>query len=422
MLLVKNAKLVIGEDFSEENGKYSDIFVIRDILIKDGIIIEIEDEIKEENIIVHSHEYKVYDAQYNLVIPGLIDPHTHMRDPGLTHKEDFVTGSMAAARGGVTTFLDMPNTNPPTVTYENLILKRENSHNRSYVDYGFHFGGSRIDNSSEIKKAVSSVASTKIFLNMSTGDMLVEDFTTLENLFKESNIVSVHAEEDKVALALELAEKFNKPLYLCHLSTKEEVKLLKEAKERGVEVYGEVTPHHLFLNTENYLDGMNDKLLRMRPELKSKEDNIALLQALSEGIIDTVGTDHAPHLLEEKLARTTYGIPGVEHSLEIMLKAYQSGNITLFRLVSAMSSKVAEIFGIKNKGELTTGFHGDFVVVNLHDVYTINNNHVISKCGWTPWNEFHTGGKVIATFLRGQKVYEEGKFYEGFGEEIEYGN
>jgi dihydroorotase len=164
-----------------------------------------------------------------------------------------------------------------------------------------------------------------------------------------------------------------------------------------------------------------DKLLRMRPELKSREDNIALLQALADGTIDTVGTDHAPHTLDEKLARTTFGIPGVEHSLEIMLKAYNSGAITLFRLISSMSSKPAEIFGIKNKGELSLEFDGDITVVSLHDMYIINNKQVVSKCNWTPWNGVHSGGKVLATFVRGHKVYENGNFFEPVGEEIEYG-
>lgn len=189
---------------------------IKDILVEKGKIVKIYrcSEVEELDI------DEIIDMDGNWVLPGVIDVHTHMRDPGLSYKEDFETGSKACAKGGVTTFIDMPNTVPNTTTKEILDAKESNSKNRSYVDYGFHFGGSKLDNSEEIRKVRDRVASTKIFLNMSTGDMLVEEEKVLENLFKESKIISVHAEEEMVDKAIDLARKFRKPLYLCHLSKK----------------------------------------------------------------------------------------------------------------------------------------------------------------------------------------------------------
>lgn len=393
-LLIKNAKIVQNKD-SE---------VIRDILVEDGIIVSIEKNIEETGC-------QVFDAQKKYVIPGVIDAHTHMRDPGLCHKEDFITGSRAAARGGVTTFLDMPNTLPLTSSQAELEKKIANCKGRSYVDYGFHFGGVKSDNSSEVKKTVSQVASTKIFLNESTGDMLIENSQTVENLFRESRIVSVHAEGKKVQEAIQAAEKFKKPLYLCHLSTEEEILMLKQGKLSGLEIYGEVTPHHLFLTASDRDRSERDNfLLRMKPELKNSKDCDALWKALAEGIIDTVGTDHAPHTLEEKFSKTTFGIPGVENSLELMLKGVSQGKISMERLIQVMCSNPAKIFNIPKKGKIEVGYHGDFVVLNMEDHSPFRDEEVISKCGWTPYHGMERGGRVETTILRGNIVYNKGVF------------
>ncbi|MGL4211203.1 MAG: dihydroorotase, partial [Cetobacterium somerae] len=305
---------------------------IKDILVEKGKIVKIYrcSEVEELDI------DEIIDMDGNWVLPGVIDVHTHMRDPGLSYKEDFETGSKACAKGGVTTFIDMPNTVPNTTTKEILDAKESNSKNRSYVDYGFHFGGSKLDNSEEIRKVRDRVASTKIFLNMSTGDMLVEEEKVLENLFKESKIISVHAEEEMVDKAIDLARKFRKPLYLCHLSKKSEVEKLRAAKKEGLKIYGDVAPHHLFLDSS-----MANSLLIMKPELKSKEDNEALWLGIEDGTIDTIGTDHAPHTLEEKNSKTTYGIPGVENSLEMMLKELNK-KIDMKTLQKVMSENPAK--------------------------------------------------------------------------------
>ena len=385
---------------------------IKDILVEKGKIIKIYrcSEVEELDI------DEIVDMDGNWVLPGVIDVHTHMRDPGLSYKEDFETGSKACAKGGVTTFIDMPNTVPNTTTKEILDAKESNSKNRSYVDYGFHFGGSKLDNSEEIRKVRDRVASTKIFLNMSTGDMLVEEEKVLENLFKESKIISVHAEEEMVDKAIDLARKFRKPLYLCHLSKKSEVEKLRAAKKEGLKIYGEVAPHHLFLDSS-----MANSLLIMKPELKSKEDNDALWLGIEDGTIDTIGTDHAPHTLEEKNSKTTYGIPGVENSLEMMLKELNK-KIDMKTLQKVMSENPAKIFGIAGKGKIEVGYDADLVVVDLNNKEIIKNEDVISKCAWTPYSGIVGGGKVLLTMVRGHIVYDGKNFIEKIGEGVNYKN
>lgn len=403
-MLVKNCKLVV------ENNQE----IIRDILIEDGVITKID-----ENIQAEGHE--IVDAQSNYVLPGIIDVHTHMRDPGLTHKEDFTSGSKACARGGVTTFIDMPNTIPVTVTEKALMDKKDMMVGRSYVDYGFHFGGSKKDNSEEIKKVLDKVASTKIFLNMSTGDMLIEDEKVVENIFRESKIISVHAEEGMVEKAIEFCKKYDKELYLCHLSKASEIELLKQAKAEGVKVFGEVTPHHLFLNVDDVNATERSKmLLRMKPELKEKSDNEALWKALADGTLDSVGTDHAPHLIEEKLAKLTYGVPSVENSLEMMLNGVKENRITFERLIEVMCKNPAKIFKIKNKGDIAVGYDGDLVIVDINDNSPIKDDKVITKANWTPFENCNRGGRVLTTILRGEIVYNKGNFNGIHGREVKY--
>lgn len=398
-MLIKNCKLLV--DGKEE---------IKDILIENGKISKIYKCTDEEEFEID----EIIDADLNYVLSGIIDVHTHMRDPGLTHKEDFETGSMACAKGGVTTFIDMPNTIPNTTTKEILLVKEGNSEGRSYVDYGFHFGGSRLDNSEEISKVRDRVASTKIFLNMSTGDMLVEEEKILENLFRESKIISVHAEEEMVERAIDLARKFKKPLYLCHLSKASEVELLKNAKKEGLEVYGEVAPHHLFFTEK---DASN--LLLMKPELKTEADVKALWEALKDGTLDTIGTDHAPHLLSEKEERKTYGVPGVENSLEMMLTSLDKG-LSLEKIQELMSANPAKIFNIANKGKIEVGYDADLVVIDLKAKRVIKNDEVVSKCGWTPYAGLTTGGTVVGTFVRGKLVYDGQNFINKNGRGVEY--
>lgn len=405
-MLIKNCKL-INADNSE---------TIKDILIENNLFTRIEDKI--ENISCH----EIVDANYNYVLPGIVDVHAHMRDPGLTQKEDFQSGSMACARGGITTFIDMPNTVPNTTNYELLMEKKDNAIGNSYVDYGFYFGGSKSNNSSEIPKITSITAATKVFLNVSTGDMLVEDENILEEIFKNSKMVAVHAEEEMVAKAIEIARKTGTPLYLCHLSKASEVVQLANAKKEGLKIFGEVTPHHLFLNKDDVVKNeRSNLLLRMKPELKEKSDNEALWKGLADGIIDTIGSDHAPHLISEKLEKTTFGVPSIEHSLEMMLNGIKENRISFKRLTEVMSKNPAQIMKIKNKGQIKVGYDGDLVIIDILDNSPISQDKIISKSGWTPYETKNRGGKVITTILRGNIVYSNGNFSKNrIGVEVKY--
>ena len=389
-----------------------------------SIIIENEKikKIDLDNNYLNYKDDNIIDANYNYVISGIIDPHVHMRDPGLTHKEDFNSGSKAAARGGVTTFLDMPNTIPNTISKENLLSKKSMMIGKSYVDYGFHFGGSKTDNSDDIKDIINDAASTKIFFNASTGNMLVEDDKILEKLFEVSKIVTVHAEDKMVDKAISIAKKTNTPLYLCHLSLESEINSLKKAKDSGMIIYGEATPHHLFLNIEDV--NKNDKnkmLLRMKPELREKKDNEALWKAILDGTIDTIGTDHAPHLISEKMEKLTFGIPSVEHSLELMLKKVNDNTIDLQLLTKIMTENTSKIFGINNKDLLQENYDADFVIVDLNDNSEIEEKDIITKAAWSPYLGFKRGGKVLTTIVRGNIVYNNGVFSDTIiGKEISY--
>ena len=397
-MLIKNCRMIID---GEEQFK--------DILVENEKIVSIEDDLSG----VSSDE--IIDAAGNYVISGVIDPHVHMRDPGMTHKEDFTTGSMACAKGGITTFFDMPNTVPNTITEETLLEKKKLHKGKSYVDYGFWFGGSKADNHDEVKKVQDKVIATKVFMNVSTGNMLVEDEKVLEDIFKNSKLVGVHAEGEMIPKAISLSEKLDVPVYLCHLSTKEDVQYVREAKKKGLKVYGEVTPHHLFLNVS---DVEKNPLLRMKPELKTKEDNEALWEVILDGTIDTIGTDHAPHRIEEKKAKLTFGIPGAENSLEMMLKAVRCDKISLEKLMKIMSENTAEIFGLKNKGKIAAGYDADLVIVDMTTEEIISQENVISKCGWTPYEGFEKGGKILTTIVRGNVVFNDGKFINKIGKEV----
>nr|WP_240516436.1 amidohydrolase family protein [Brachyspira sp. G79] len=293
---------------------------------------------------------------------------------------------------------------------------------KSYVDYGFHFGGSKADNSDDIKNIINDAASTKIFFNASTGNMLVEDDKILEKLFESSKIVTVHAEDKMADKAIEIAKRTKTPLYLCHISLESEINSLKKAKDSGMVIYGEATPHHLFLNTEDVNKNERNKmLLRMKPELREKSDNKALLKAILDSTIDTIGTDHAPHLISEKLEKLTFGVPSVEHSLELMLNKVNDGTIDLKLLTKIMSENSSKIFGIKNKGILKENYDADLVVIDMKDHSTIEEKDIITKAGWSPYIGFNRGGKVLTTIVRGNIVYNNGIFTDKFiGKEIIY--
>lgn len=405
-----------------------------ELLILNDKIDKISEGFSEEEIknIEKNEKLEIIDLKGKTVMPGVIDVHTHMREPGITSKEDFATGSRACAKAGVTTFYDMPNTIPTTTTLEALRDKKKLASEKSIVNYGFHFGGSRNNNIDEIKEVLEAkeANTVKIFMNVTTGEMLIEDEDILKNIFKNSKLVLVHAENEMIDKAVEYNKNYGNGLYVCHIPSKEELKKVLEAKkdpELNTEkhpVYAEVTPHHLFLNEEiRESTDRNKMLLRMKPELRTKKDNEFLWEALNNGEVDTIGTDHAPHLISEKLEKITFGMPGVETSLALMLNAYNEGKVKLEMIQKLMSENPARIMKISKRGKLEEGYYADVIAVDLDKEWTVGVDDTIeSKCGWTPYENWKLKGKNVLTIVNGKVVYQNNKFNDNLenGKEVEF--
>ena len=405
-----------------------------ELLILNDKIDKISEGFSEEEIknIEKNAKLEIIDLKGKTVMPGVIDVHTHMREPGITAKEDFATGSRACAKAGVTTFYDMPNTIPTTTTLEALRDKKKLASGKSIVNYGFHFGGSRTNNIDEIKKVLEAkeANTVKIFMNVTTGEMLIEDEDILKNVFKNSKLVLVHAENEMIDKAVEYNKNYGNGLYVCHIPSKEELKKVLEAKKNSElntekhPVYAEVTPHHLFLNEEiRESTDRNKMLLRMKPELRTKKDNEFLWEALNNGEVDTIGTDHAPHLISEKLEKITFGMPGVETSLALMLNAYNEGKVKLEMIQKLMAENPAKIMKISKRGKLEEGYYADVIAVDLDKEWTVGVDDTIeSKCGWTPYENWKLKGKNVLTIVNGKVVYQNNKFNDNLenGKEVEF--
>ncbi len=348
----------------------------------------------------------------NLVkLPGLVDPHVHLREPGATQKEDFETGTKAAIAGGFTTVLDMPNNPIPTTTAEALRQKMDLAKGRIYSDVGFHFGASK-ESIQYFAEVEDQVFGLKLYMNHTTGELLIEDDQILEEVFstwtKEKPIL-VHAEGETLQKALSLANKFGNKLHVCHVSLKEEVEMIKAAKQNGLQISAEATCHHLFLTEEDA------KRLgpfgAMRPPLRSKKDQVALWQGIAEGIIDMIGSDHAPHTKEEKMSseKVPNGVPGLETTLPLLLTAVNEGKLTVDKIIELTSKNPRQIFNLPEQRET-------FVEAEITKPYTLNPNHLFTKAGWTPFAGMKVTGKVKKVVLRGAIAYDGQSVFGPYGQ------
>ncbi len=383
--LLKNCKILEGEKLVEKH-----------ILLENNKIACISDEMITAD--------EVIDIRGNIIIPGVIDSHVHFREPGLTHKEDFLSGSIAAAKGGVTTILDMPNTLPPTTTLGALEEKRELA-KKSIVNYGFHFGSTG-DNIEEIKK-VKNIASVKIFMNVSTGNLKIDDISKVEEIMKTARLCSIHAEEENLLKAIEIATRLNRKFYACHISSENEIKAIRKNKKH---CYVEVTPHHLFLTIRD--KERLGKLANVKPPLKTEKDVDALWRALKAGFVDVIATDHAPHLEKEKLEEERSGLPGIETMLPLLLDSVNKGRLTLKELINLTSRNPARIFGIKNKGVLAEGFDADLTVIDIKLEKQVKRDELFTRVKWSPFEGKILKGWPVMTFVNGNIVYDNENIYD----------
>ena len=346
-------------------------------------------------------------------LPGLIDPHVHLRDPGQTEKEDFYAGTCAAIAGGYTTIIDMPNNKFPITTLERLEEKISIAKRKIACDVGFYFGSAG-DNLDEFEKAKDKVLGLKLYLNQTTGNLLIFK-NLLEKTFYAwskscSKPILVHAEDKSVEDLINIVKKINTPTHFCHISLKSELKMIIDAKEKGIPVTCGVTPHHLFLTEKDV------KILgpfgQMKPPLSSIKDQDFLWKYLR--YIDVVESDHAPHTIDEKRGKgTVFGVPGLETTLPLLLTAVSENRLIFDDIIRLCHTNPSKIFGIKTDSQTK-------IEIDLQKSYIINRKSLFTKCGWSPFEGWKLKGKVKRVFIRGEKVFEDEKILAmlGSGETI----
>lgn len=407
---------------------------------------------------VRAEANQVIDATGKWLIPGVIDDQVHFREPGLTHKGDIGTESRAAVAGGVTTFMDMPNTKPQTTTIADLEWKFNRAAEVSRANYSFFFGGTN-DNMDEIRRLDRSrVPGLKLFLGSSTGNMLVDKKDSLERIFgKAGMLIAIHAEKEEVirrniqyytnlhgedldisfhskirseeacyqcsAEAVELATRLDSRLHILHLSTEKELSLLSNHLPLSEKkITGEVCVHHLWFHDGDYAQFGNR--IKWNPAIKTIEDRAALREAVNNNTIDIVATDHAPHLPEEKQGsclKAASGGPLIQHSLITMLELAMEGRFTYEKVVEKMAHMPAELFRIDRRGYIRPGYYADIVLIDPEQTWTVSKENILYKCGWSPFEgyTFHHG--VWKTFVNGELAYGDGEVNDAVrGKEVRY--
>ncbi len=415
-----------------------------DLLIQNGRIAEVSPCInsfpKETNII---------DAEGKYLLPGIIDTHVHFREPGLVYKADIYTESKAAVAGGVTSFMDMPNTFPPVLTQELLRDKYDIASEKSIANYSFYMGTSNDNFDEVIKTNPATVCGIKIYLGSSTGNMLVDNPESIEKLFKIKGIlIATHCEEENIikansklvkekygdapppdchpvirneeccyhssSHAVELAKKHNTRLHVVHVSTAIETGLFDNSVPLDQKnITSEVCPHHLWFSDKDYANKGN--MIKWNPAIKTEHDKTGLLQALLENKIDTIATDHAPHTHDEKeqaYFSCPSGGPMVQHSLTVMLELHKQGKISVEDIVRKMCHAPASCFRIQKRGFIRKGYWADLVLVDLNVPWKVDKSNILYKCQWSPLEGETFHSKVTHTFVNGNLVYSDGTFNE----------
>ena len=412
-----------------------------DVLIEADRIAEIAPSISVKNA-----DTKVIDADGFYLIPGMIDDQVHFREPGLTHKATIKTESRAAVAGGITSFIEMPNTVPQATTIDLLEEKFAIAAKDAHANYSFMFGGTN-DNLSEILKVdKTKVAGLKLFLGSSTGNMLVDNPKVLEEIFSKTDLlISTHCEdeatikknlEQAIAIygddipmekhpeirseqacyisssqAIALAKKTGARLHVFHLSTAKETKLFDKKKAlKDKKITAEVCVHHLWFTSEDYAS--KGTKIKWNPAVKTKKDREGLWKALNEGRIDVIATDHAPHTLEEKdnvYTKAPSGGPLVQHALEALFEMHRKGYITVEKLVEKVAHNPAILFEIKDRGYIRKGYKADLVLINPNAPWTVTKENIAYKCGWSPFEGTTFRARVTHTFVNGHLAYENGK-------------
>lgn len=385
------------------------------------------------------------DAAGLHILPGVIDDQVHFREPGNTAKATIASESAAAVLGGVTSFMDMPNNNPPSTTNEALEQKFAIAAEGSFANYSFYLGATN-ENINEIVSADKNrICGIKVFMGSSTGNMLVNDEHTLNRIFKESPVlIATHCEQEDIIKsnmaeytdrygedipfgmhyrirsreaciectrrALDLAIKNHSRLHILHISTADEIEMIKEARKLNPEIYGEVCVHYMWFNCNDY--EKYGSRIKCNPAIKTPEDMLAIRKAVKEGIIKVVATDHAPHLPAEKqnnYTKAPSGIPLVQHSLQLMIELCRKGVLELEDVVARMSHGPAECFNIKERGFLREGYYADLAIADLNLPDSHSTNNPAYKCGWSPFEGEVFSSSIIHTFVNGTQVVENGK-------------
>ena len=429
-ILIKNAKIVNEGSIFEG-----------DVLIENEFIVEIADFISAKY-----SDCKIIDAEGNFLIPGAIDDQVHFREPGLTHKGDIESESRAAVAGGVTSFIEQPNTIPNALTQDILEEKYQIAENNSFANYSFMMGASN-DNLAEVLKTnPKNVAGIKIFLGSSTGNMLVDNEDVLERIFSSTPLlIAVHCEDETTiknnlekfkaeygedipvqahhlirseeacyissSKAIALAKKTGARLHIFHLSTAKEMDLFtNKIPLEQKKITAEVCIHHLWFTNTDYDTKSN--FIKWNPAVKTESDRNALWEALLDDRIDVIATDHAPHTLEEKqqsYLKAPSGGPLVQHAVVAMFEAYLQGKISVEKIVQKMAHNPAILFKIEKRGFVKVGYYADLAIVNSGLPWTVNKDNIFAKCGWSPFEDFTFRSRVTHTFVNGELVYHNFK-------------